>query len=112
MHQAPPARWLRIALMLSLALALASAIASRSSAAPYEERLVDVALRQQPAIDWSTVAAQPVAIKALLLDYDRELAFKAQLGLAAAPYLLTTSGKRPHTARSLGLDAQAITLRL
>lgn len=81
MHQAPPALWLRIALMLSLALALASAIASRSSAAPYEERLVDVALRQQPAIDWSTVAAQPVAIKALLLDYDRELAFKAQLGL-------------------------------
>jgi hypothetical protein len=39
-------------------------------------------------------------------------AIKAQLGLAAAPYLLTTSGKRPHTARSLGLDAQAITLRL
>ena len=41
-----------------------------------------------------------------------ERAIKAQLGLAAAPYLLTTSGKRPHTARSLGLDAQAITLRL
>ena len=35
---------------------------------------------------------------------------KAQLGLAAAPYLLTTSGRRPHTARSLDLDAQAITL--
>lgn len=41
-----------------------------------------------------------------------ERALKAQLGLTAAPYLLTTSGKRPHTARSLGLDAQAITLRI
>lgn len=37
--------------------------------------------------------------------------FKVHLGLAAAPYLLATSGKRPHTARSLALDAQAITLR-
>ena len=41
-----------------------------------------------------------------------ERILKAQLGLAAAPYLLATSGRRPHTARSLGLDAQALTLRL
>lgn len=41
-----------------------------------------------------------------------ERALKAQLGLAAAPYLLATSGQRPHTARSLGLEAQAITLHL
>ena len=81
MHQAPPALWLRIALMLSLALALASAIASRSSAAPYEDRLLDVALRQKQGIDWNTVAVQPTAVKALLVDYDHELAFKAQLGL-------------------------------
>ena len=39
-----------------------------------------------------------------------ERTLRAQLGLAAAPYLLTTSGKRPHTARSLGLEAHAITL--
>ena len=39
-----------------------------------------------------------------------ESALKAQLGLAAAPYLLATSGRRPLTTRSLRLDAQAITL--
>ena len=39
-----------------------------------------------------------------------ERALKTQLGPAAAPYLLATSGKRPHTARSLSLDAQAITV--
>jgi len=39
-------------------------------------------------------------------------AIKAQLGLSAAPYLLATSGKRPHTARGLALPAQAITLRI
>lgn len=41
-----------------------------------------------------------------------ERTLKAQLGLAATPYLLATSGRRPHTARSLALDAQAITLSL
>ena len=41
-----------------------------------------------------------------------ERALKAQLGIAASPYLLTTSGRRPHTARSLGLAEQAITLSL
>ncbi|MCZ2408058.1 MAG: TIGR02584 family CRISPR-associated protein [Burkholderiales bacterium] len=41
-----------------------------------------------------------------------ERTLKAQLGLAAAPYLLVTSGRRPHTARSLGLDTQTITLHL
>lgn len=39
-----------------------------------------------------------------------ERALKAQLGLAAAPYLLATSGKRPNTVRSLNLAASAITL--
>jgi hypothetical protein len=39
-----------------------------------------------------------------------ERALKAQLGLAATPYLLATSGQRPHTARSLRLQAQEITL--
>ena len=94
MHKAPPALWLRIALMLSLALALASSIASRSSEAPYEDRLVDVALRQTHASDWPNVVTQPIAIKALLLDYDRELAFKAQLGL-----------------EKYGADAQEVLLR-
>ena len=41
-----------------------------------------------------------------------ERMLKAQLGLAAAPYLLATSGRRPHTARSLGLDLQTIALHL
>lgn len=39
-----------------------------------------------------------------------ERALKTQLGLAAAPYLLASSGKRPHTARHLTLPAHAITL--
>ena len=39
-----------------------------------------------------------------------ERSLQNQLGLAAAPYLLATSGKRPHTARALALDAPAITL--
>ena len=39
-----------------------------------------------------------------------ERTLKAQLGLAAAPYLLATSGQRPHTTRSLGLVSAAITL--
>ena len=39
-----------------------------------------------------------------------ERALKTQLGLAATPYLLATSGQRPHTARSLRLPAAAITL--
>ena len=39
-----------------------------------------------------------------------ERALKSQLGLAATPYLLATSGKRPHTARSLNLHAQSIIL--
>ncbi len=39
-----------------------------------------------------------------------ERALKEQLGLAATPYLLATSGKRPHTARGLVLPAAAIAL--
>lgn len=39
-----------------------------------------------------------------------ERALKAQLGLAAAPYLLATSGKRPHTTRCLTLPREAIAL--
>ncbi|WP_068639102.1 CRISPR-associated ring nuclease Csm6 [Thauera butanivorans] len=39
-----------------------------------------------------------------------ERALKNQLGLAAAPYLLATSGKRPSTRRGLNLPAQAIEL--
>jgi len=41
-----------------------------------------------------------------------ERTLKAQLGFAATPYLLATSGKRPHTARGLRLHAQDITLIL
>lgn len=38
-------------------------------------------------------------------------ALKEQLGeMSATPYLLTTSGKRPHTTRSLGLPPEAIDL--
>jgi hypothetical protein len=76
-----PALWLRIALLLTIALALASTIAAGTTDAPYEDRLVDAALRQTYAPQWKSVATQPIAVKALLLDYDHELAFKAQLGL-------------------------------
>ncbi len=41
-----------------------------------------------------------------------ERALQGQLGLAAAPYLLATSGRRPNTARSLALAPEAITLQL
>lgn len=76
-----PALGLRIALLLTLALALASTIAAATTEASYEDRLVEVALRQTHAPEGKSVAAQPIAVKALLLDYDHELAFKAQLGL-------------------------------
>ncbi len=39
-----------------------------------------------------------------------ERLLKTQLGLAAAPYLLTSSGNRPHTTRHLALQAHAINL--
>ena len=39
-----------------------------------------------------------------------ERALKTQLGLAATPYLLATSGKRPHTTRHLNLSAHAVIL--
>ena len=42
--------------------------------------------------------------------YKLERALREQLGLAATPYLLATSGKRPHTMRSLSLQPQAIEL--
>ena len=77
-----PALWLRMALLISVALALASTLAAGTTDAPYEDRLVDMALRQTYANQWNSVAAQPMALKALLLDYDQELAFKAQWGLA------------------------------
>lgn len=41
-----------------------------------------------------------------------EKALKEQLGPGAAPYLLVTEGKRPHTRRGLSLPAHAITLNL
>jgi CRISPR-associated protein (TIGR02584 family) len=37
-------------------------------------------------------------------------ALKQQLGLAATPYLLATSGRRSHTMRGLGLPPEAISL--
>lgn len=39
-----------------------------------------------------------------------ERALRQKLGLAATPYLLATSGKRPHTRRGLNLAATAIAL--
>lgn len=51
--------------------------------------------------------------KQLFQEYNAKLERKLreQLGLAAEPYLLATSGKRPETRRSLALAAGAITLR-
>ena len=76
-----PSLWLRIALVVAMAMALATAIASGTTDAPYEDRLVNLALRQSHAPQWKSFAAQPSAVKALLLDYDDELAFKAQLAI-------------------------------
>lgn len=76
-----PSLWLRIVLVLALALALATAIAAGTTNAPYEDRLVDRALRQSHAPRWEGVALNSSAVKALLLDYDHELAFKAQLAI-------------------------------
>ena len=73
--------WLRITRGIAIALALAAAIAVGTADSPYEDRLVDLALRQSHAPQWKSFASQPSAVKALLLDYDDELAFKAQLAI-------------------------------
>ncbi|MGP1630712.1 MAG: hypothetical protein ACTS5V_12280, partial [Giesbergeria sp.] len=76
-----PAVWLRIALVVALALALATAIAAGSTDSPYEDQLVDLALRQSHGPRWNGIALNSSAVKAVLLDYDNELAFKAQLAI-------------------------------
>ena len=79
-----PSVWPRLALLLLVALALAAGIAALSSDTPYEDRLVDLTLRQTQPPGWSGAASTPQnasAMKALLLDYDPELAFKARLAL-------------------------------
>lgn len=76
--------WPRLALLLVVALALAAGIAALSSDAPYEDRLVDLTLRQAQPPGWSGAAPtahNASAMQALLLDYDPELAFKARLAL-------------------------------
>ena len=76
-----PSIWLRILLVAAIAMALATAIATGSNDSPYEDRLVEIALRQSHAPRWDGVALNATAVKALLLDYDSELAFKAQLAM-------------------------------
>lgn len=79
-----PSLWLRWALLLTAVLALAAGITALSSDANYEDRLVDLTLRQAQPLGWSGSAPTPenaIALKALLLDYDHELAFKARLAL-------------------------------
>ncbi len=73
--------WLRISLVIAIALALATAIAVGSTDAPYEDRLVDLTLRQShlPRLNGSDLNS--AAVSALLLDYDHELAFKARLAI-------------------------------
>lgn len=71
----------RVTLLVAIALALATAIATGTTDAPYEDRLVHLALQQSHAPQWDRLAAQPTAVQALLLDYDQELAFKAQLAI-------------------------------
>lgn len=66
------------------AAAAGAGLAALSSDAPYEDRLVDLTLRQTQPLGWRGVdSALPnaSAVKALLLDYDHELAFKARLAL-------------------------------
>ncbi len=76
-----PSIWLRILLVVAIAIALATSIAASSNESPYEDRLVDLALRQSHVPRWDGVALDSSAVKALLLDYDNELAFKAQLAI-------------------------------
>ena len=73
--------WLRISLVIAISLSLATAIAVVSTDAPYEDRLVDLTLRQShlPRLNGSDLNS--AAVSALLLDYDHEMAFKAQLAI-------------------------------
>lgn len=73
--------WRRFALVVAIALAFAATIAACSADSPYEDRLVDLALRQAHGPRWNGSASNPGTVKALLLDYDHELAFKAQLAV-------------------------------
>ena len=79
-HQLPSI-WMRICLVCATAFALATVIAAVSTDSPYEDRLIDVALLQSDAPRWNSVALNSSAVKALLMDYDNELAFKAQLAI-------------------------------
>ncbi len=76
-----PSAWLRISLVVAIAFALATTIAAGSTDSPYEDRLVDIALHQSHAPRWNSVGLNSSAVKSLLLDYDNELAFKAQLAI-------------------------------
>lgn len=77
-----PAFWLRVMVVLAILVATASFFSARSADTPYEEQLVDLALRQTYGDDWGArIINSSVAVKALLLDYDHELAFKTQLAL-------------------------------
>lgn len=76
-----PSIWMRICLVFATAFALATVIAAESTDSPYEDRLIDVALRQSDAPRWDNVALNSSVVKALLMDYDHELAFKAQLAI-------------------------------
>lgn len=76
-----PSAWLRIFLVVAIAFALATTIAVGSTDSPYEDRLVDLALHQSHTPRWNSFALNSSAMKALLLDYDDELAFKAQIAI-------------------------------
>lgn len=76
-----PSFWLRVSLWVALGLAAAVAIAVGSSDSPYEDRLVELALLESHGYRGTGAAANSSALNALLLDYDDELAFKAQLAI-------------------------------
>jgi hypothetical protein len=76
-------------LLACLAAAAAAWLAGGPSAPPYEDQLIRVAVRQSFGDAASQVAAEPLEIQALLLDYDdnEQLVLKARLALLRYPDL-------------------------
>jgi len=76
-------------LLACLAVAGAAWLVGGPSAPPYEDQLIGVAVRQSFGDAASQVAAEPLEVQALLLDYadNEQLVLKARLALLRYPDL-------------------------
>ena len=76
-------------LLACLAAAGAVWLVSGSSAPPYEDQLIGVAVRQSFGDAASQIATEPLEVQALLLDYaeNEPLVLKARLALLRYPEL-------------------------